>query len=319
MPPIYYIDRAAPKRCEEKVYGASFLRLLYGDCLLSRIGGNSLAFLLARIPFISAFYGYLQNLPSSAKNIAPFIEEFDIDTTEFAKDPSTFSSFNDFFTRKLKPNARPLAPGDQTAVIPADGRYLFFQNIRKSDGFAVKGKKFHLVNLLQDEALAAEYEDGAMVIARLCPTDYHRFHFPCDCKAGKTTLINGQLHSVNPWAIKKNIEIFTENKRTLCTLQTDSFGKILFLEIGATCVGAIHETYKEDSFHAKGDEKGYFSFGGSSLILLFPPNKIIFDQDLLDATAQQIEIKCLMGQSMGHTLSTAQLGHQPQKFNIQPD
>lgn len=302
MKPIYYIDRKLNKRCEEKVYGAAFLNLLYGDNFISRFVGAPIAYALARLPCISAFYGYLQDKPASAKKIAPFIEMFQVDTSEFAQKPSEYKSFNDFFTRKLKENARPIAEGPKTAVIPADGRYYFFQNIKKADGFIVKGKKFNLTELLQDEKLAAEYEEGSMVMARLCPTDYHRYHLPCDCKAGKTTLINGWLYSVNPIALKKNIEIFTENKRTLCILESEHFGKVLFLEIGATFVGAINETYKEDTFCAKGDEKGYFSFGGSSLILLFPPKSIQFDQDLLNATAQQTEIRCLMGQSMGQAV-----------------
>lgn len=300
MKPIYYIDRASHKHCEEKVFGAQFIKLLYGDNLISRIVGAPLAYSAARIPLLSAFYGYLQNTPSSKKKVIPFIEKFHVDTSEFANDPAEYTSFNDFFTRKLKPSARPIAPRKDVAVIPADGRYYFYQNIKTADGFVVKGKKFDLTELLQDKKLAAEYAEGSLAIARLCPTDYHRYHFPCDSTAGKTILINGLLHSVNPTAIKKNIKIFSENKRTLCILDSEVFGKVLFLEIGATCVGSIHQTYQPDSFHAKGDEKGFFSFGGSSLILLFPPNKIQFDQDLIDATAEGIEIKCLMGQSMGH-------------------
>lgn len=302
MKPIVYIDRLSKQLCEEKVYGESHIRLLYGDAFFSKTIGKSLAYALARSSFFSGFYGLLQNRPSSAKKILPFIKTFDVDVSEFVKKPSEFTSFNDFFTRKLKPEARPINPQNNTAIIPADGRYYFYQNIKKTDGFIIKGKKFCLETLLQNEKLAAEYEEGAMAIARLCPTDYHRYHFPCDGIAGKTVLINGLLHSVNPAAIKKNIHIFTENKRTLCILDSQLFGKVLFLEIGAICVGSIHQTYQPDSIQAKGDEKGYFSFGGSSLILLFPPNSIQFDQDLLDATAKQIEIKCLMGQSMGHSI-----------------
>lgn len=299
MKPIYYIDRASQTRCEEKVYGAYFIKLLYGDQFMSRLIGAPLAYSLARIPAFSAFYGYMQNQPASVKKVAPFIETFQVDTSEFAQSPAEYVSFNEFFTRKLKNGARPIARGENVAVIPADGRYYFYQNIKKSDGFIVKGKKFKLADLLVNEELAADYEEGSMVIARLCPTDYHRYHFPCDGMAGKTQLINGYLHSVNPAAIKKNIKIFSENKRTLCAIESPQFGKVLYLEIGATCVGAIHETYQEDSSVAKGDEKGYFSFGGSSLILLFRPGSIQFDQDLIDATDAQIEIKCLMGQSMG--------------------
>src|SRR5262249_52241525 len=109
----------------------------------------------------------------------------------------------------------------------------------------------------------------------------------------------GNLYSVNPAAIKKNIDIFAENKRTLCILDSPDFGKVLFMEVGATCVGTIHETYTPGKWTPKGSEKGYFSFGGSSLILFFQPGKIQFDADLLAASAKHIEIKCLMGQSMG--------------------
>lgn len=299
MKPIHYIDRTSKQTCEEKIYGENHLRLLYGDSFISRTVGKKLAYALARLPAFSAFYGRLQNSPASAKKIFPFIKTFDVDISEFAKQPSEFSSFNDFFTRRLKPEARPIAPGKEIAIIPADGRYYFYQNIKHADGFVVKGKKFSLADLLQNKQLAAEYEEGSMAIARLCPTDYHRYHFPCDCKAGETILINGLLHSVNPAAIKKNVGIFAENKRTLCTLESPEFRKVLFLEIGAICVGTIHQTYQPGLIYKKGDEKGYFSFGGSSLILLFQPNSIQFDKDLLDATAKHTEIKCLMGQSMG--------------------
>ncbi|MEI8365050.1 MAG: archaetidylserine decarboxylase [Parachlamydiaceae bacterium] len=299
MEPIFYIDRVTGKICQEQVYGAAFLRLLYGKGLASRVFGVPLAHLLARIPWFSAFYGWMQNRKSSAKKVGPFIKLFGVDTSEFVKNPSEFVSFNDFFTRHLKPAARPIDASAATAIIPADGRYLFYQNIAECDGFVVKGEKFDLATLLQDSQLAREYAEGAMVIARLCPTDYHRYHFPCDCIPSKTQLINGWLYSVNPAAIKKNVHIFTENKRTLCTLDTAQFGKVLFLEIGATCVGAIHETCIPRMPYAKGDEKGYFSFGASSLILLFPAHSIRFDQDLLEASAKHIEIKCLMGQPMG--------------------
>ncbi len=299
MDPIYYIDRTTGLKCEENVYGASFLHFLYGDTFLSRLLGAPIAYLFARLPFFSSFYGYLQKSSRSQKKIIPFIEKFHVDTTEFADTTSSFKSFNDFFIRHLKTTARPIASDPSTAIIPADGRYLFYQNIKKSDGFVVKGKKFSLKDLLKNDQLAAKYEEGAMAIARLCPTDYHRYHFPCDSIPEKTEEINGWLYSVNPIAIKKNISIFAENKRTLCPLNSPQFGKVLFLEIGATCVGSIHQTYIPGSFCPKGIEKGYFSFGGSSLILLFAPNTILFDEDLIKATADHTEVRCLMGQSMG--------------------
>lgn len=303
MEAITYIDRQTGQRLQEQVYGAAALRLLYGRSLASTFFGTPLAFLLSRMPWFSSFYGWFQNLPCSKKKVIPFIKTFGVDPSEFAAHPSTFTSFNDFFTRHLKPDSRPIALGSDVAIIPADGRYLFYQDIQNADGFVVKGKKFDLKDLLQDKNLAEKYQHGSMAIARLCPTDYHRFHFPVDCIPGESEFINGWLYSVNPVAIKQNIEIFTQNKRTLCVLDTPLFGKVLFLEIGATCVGAIHETYNPGTPYRKGDEKGYFSFGASSLIIIFPPDTIRFDKDLLQASKEHIEIKCLMGQSMGTLIS----------------
>jgi len=138
-----------------------------------------------------------------------------------------------------------------------------------------------------------------MVISRLCPTDYHRFHFPCTCIPGKAKLINGPLFSVNPLALKKHIAILSENKRVLTPLETGLFGQALYIEVGATCVGSIKQTFTPSKPHEKGEEKGYFEFGGSCTILLFQPNTIQFDQDLIDASADYIETYAKMGTSLG--------------------
>lgn len=300
MDPIRYIDRVTGKEEIENVYGAAALKFIYGKDIFRTIFGTALLHSLVRTPFFSAFYGWYQKQPISKRKIVPFIEKFQVNSSEFLEEVKDYSSFNDFFTRKLKPQARPIDKRENVAIIPADGRYYFYQNIAECDGFIVKGQKFDLQSLLEDSQLASHYSQGAMAIARLCPSDYHRFHFPCNCIPGISQCINGWLYSVNPIAIKKNIHIFTQNKRTICELQTEQFGKVLFLEIGATNVGSIHETYTPGIAYSKGAEKGYFSFGASSLILLFEPGRLYFDADLLAATAQQIEIRCLMGQSMGH-------------------
>lgn len=297
MEPIVYIDRTTGKQEVEKVYGEAALNLLYGKSILSKVLGTPLVYALCRYPFFSSFYGFLQKQPWSCAKIRPFIDYFQIDTEEFLCPATSFTSFNDFFIRELKPEVRPIA--DSPAIIPADARYFFHQDIHLSDGFIVKGEKFDLVSLIGDKELAVHYERGSMVMARLCPTDYHRFHFPCDNTPSHTRFINGWLYSVNPIALKKDIHIFTQNKRTICELETTQFGKVLFMEIGATNVGSIHETYRPNHFHKKGAEKGYFSFGASSLIILFEPERIRFENDLVDATKQGLEIRCLMGQSMG--------------------
>lgn len=299
MTAITYIERTTQEKKIEKVYGARCLQFLYGSGWSSQKIGRKIARFTAKNAWVSALYGWWQHQRWTASKIAPFIEKFDVDATEFSLSVEQFRSFNDFFTRELKKEARPIAPGTDCAIIPADGRYLFHQNIALCDGFVVKGQKFQLAALLQDEKLAAEYACGSMVMARLAPSDYHRFHFPCDCYPTEAKALNGLLHSVNPIAVKQNIAVFSENKRTLTRLASEAFGTLLFIEVGATNVGTIMQTYKPGAFCSKGSEKGYFSFGGSSLLLLFPPGVIQFDADLLAATQAGFEIKCLMGQSMG--------------------
>lgn len=293
--PIFYLDRATGEKKIEKVYRGWVLSLVYENNFLSRFLYHYFLPLLTKFPFFSRLYGYLQKSKRSARKIAPFIKNYGVDTSEFLN--FHFDSFNDFFIRKLKPEARPLSTAP--AIIPADGRYFFYQNIDLAKEWTVKGKKFDLSKLLQSQSLAEQFAEGSLVIARLCPSDYHRFHFPCDCTPGKTKLINGWLYSVNPIALKRNLDTFMENKRTLCLLQTQDFHEVAYLEIGATNVGAIQQTYSPGLNYSKGAEKGYFEFGGSALVLLFKKNTIQLDIDLLRASQQGIEIKCLIGQSMG--------------------
>jgi phosphatidylserine decarboxylase len=299
MSDIIIVDRLTRQKQIEKVYKGTAIRFLYGDGIISRVISPYLLPLVAKYSFFSKFYGFLQKQPASAKKILPFIEKFDIDPSEFLMPPSYFKSFNEFFIRHLKPESRPIVGGARVAVMPADGRYYFYQDIDQVDGFIVKGKKFSLSSLLDNKHLAQQYQGGSMVIVRLCPSDYHRFHFPFDCVPGATKLLNGWFYSVNPLAIKKNLHIFSQNKRTLCELESHQFGKVLYLEIGATNVGSIQQTYRPFQVVSKGEEKGYFEFGGSSLILLFQRGTITFDQDLLEATQAGYEIRCLMGQQMG--------------------
>ncbi|PWU13572.1 MAG: phosphatidylserine decarboxylase [Chlamydiae bacterium] len=302
MSKIIYLDRLTKEKREEKVYGKFFIDLLYKDTFLSRVISFFILPLTARFPFFSKLYGFFQKTSISRCKITPFIQKFDVDTSEFLEPVSHFCSFNDFFIRRLKPEVRPIAQEENRAILPTDARYLVFPDIREFPHFFVKGKKFSVKALLKNEELVAKYQAGSMVIARLCPVDYHRFHFPCKATPGQPRLINGALFSVNPIALKRNIKILSENKRVITTLATSHFGDLLYIEIGATHVGSIHQTFQANKTYEKGDEKGYFSFGGSCLILLFEPNRICFDQDLLESSAHSQEVRGLMGQSLGSSI-----------------
>lgn len=300
---IHYIDRITKKEEVEKVYGGFFVNLLYGKHLFRALFSFWLLPLAAKIPLGSHLVGLYQKSRVSRLAVKPFIKQYGVDPTEFLDDVEDYQSFNDFFIRKLRPGVRPIVPGHDVAVLPADGRYLVFEKVSSADSFWIKGKKFCLKKLLQDDQLADSYEGGGMVIARLCPVDYHRFHFPCNALPSGTQNINGPLHSVNPIALKRYVNVLTENKRAITHLQTKSFGQVLFIEVGAMYVGSIHQTYVPGELYAKGDEKGYFSFGGSCIILLFEPGRIQFDQDLVDETKRKLEVRGQMGQSLGRALN----------------
>jgi phosphatidylserine decarboxylase len=303
MTEITFVDRATKKLNQEKVYGAFFLDLLYGDSTFAKFFSNFFRSLTAKWKWTSHFYGWLQKTRLSRYKIVPFIKKFGVDETEFLDPVDSFKCFNDFFIRKLKPSARPITQGHDVAIIPADGRVLVFQNIEKCEGFFIKGVKFSLREFLLNDELSSHYANGSMAIIRLAPCDYHRFHFPFNCLPQPPELIDGTLYSVNPMALKKDISILTRNKRERTALNSKFFGHVQYVEIGATHVGTIHQTFIASELYAKGDEKGYFSFGGSCIVLLFEPGRIQFDQDLLESSQKNIETRCLMGQTLGRALN----------------
>jgi phosphatidylserine decarboxylase len=218
-----------------------------------------------------------------------------VDEGEFADAPDSFLTFNEFFYRKLKPQARPIAADDNTIVFPADGRHLVLPDIAACEDFFIKGVRFDLATLLGDANEAKRYEHGSMLISRLCPVDYHRFHFPCDGVPSVAKQINGPLYSVSPIALSKRPSILWENKREITTLRTPRLGDVLLLEVGATCVGSIVQTFTPDAAITKGDEKGYFRFGGSCFITIFEPGKIRFTDDLIEHSRAGREVYARMG------------------------
>ena len=286
-----YIDRMTGKLREEPIYCEAALRFLYGSKI-----GRPLGVLLARLPLFSRIIGWWYSRSWTKKRILPFVVRYGIDTSECEKHIESYLSFDAFFVRTLKKGSRPLAQGP---IMPADGRYLFYQDVSACDDLVVKDKKFSIEKLAGFESTKHAYFQGSMVIVRLSPSDYHRFHFPCDCIPGPARLINGFLYTAHPLEIIKNIVQLTENKRMITELKTDHYGSILFIEIGATAVGSIHQTYQPGIHYKKGDEKGYFSFGGSTLVLLFEKGRIHLDKDILAHSAEQIETLCQMGQPLG--------------------
>ncbi len=291
---IKYLDRKTGEIKNENVPGENYIKFLYYNPF-----GKLPLELIVKRKFLSSLYGRMMNKKKSCKNIQPFIEEHNIDISESEKDVNEFGSFNEFFIRKLKKNARNISEHKNEISSPADGKILAYEDINYKDNFFIKGSEFNIGGFLRDDKLAQKFIGGTFVIVRLAPADYHRFHFPADGNIGVNTKINGYYYSVSPYAIKKNFMIFCENKREYSILSTEKFGEILLSEIGATMVGGIKQSYTPKTKVKKGDEKGYFYFGGSSCIMLFEKGKVEIDKDIIENSLKGLETKVYMGEKIG--------------------
>lgn len=288
---IKYIDRKSGQQKTENVPGEGMLKWLYS----SGVGKITLQLLIKR-KIVSAWGGWLMNRRWSAKRIRAFVDEHQINLTELAcENQNAYKTFNAFFCRKLKPGVRPLG---KYVVSPADGKILVFRCLKEVPRFFVKDKAFKLESFVRNEQLAKKYADGAMAIVRLAPADYHRYHFPLPGVASASHKINGYYFSVSPLALRQSLQSFCENKREYCTLSTETYGDVLMVDVGATMVGSIIQTYRPGSKVNKGDEKGYFAFGGSTLVLLFEAGKVEFDHDLLENTRKGLETSIRMGETI---------------------
>jgi phosphatidylserine decarboxylase len=292
--PIRYFHRAKQTVETEQVYGGDWLRWTY-ETGLGRFALNA----LVKRAVVSRYYGWKMSQRASAHRVLPFIVDYGLDVDEFAKKPYSFKSFNEFFYRALKPGARPIAAGDRVAVLPADGRHLAFQNVDAAEGFYAKGQRFDLKAFLGSEELGREFAGGSLLISRLCPVDYHRFHFPVAGTPGEPRLINGFLYSVSPIALRQNLTYLWENKRMVTLTDSPVFGRVAVCEIGATMVGSIVQTHVPGRAVAKGEEKGLFKFGGSCVVTIFQPGRIALDADLVRHSAEGLEVYARMGERLG--------------------
>lgn len=291
--PTRYRDRQTGSIVVERVPGQSLLRWLYN----TRSGRLLFCVVLNR-PLCSRLYGWWQQRAWTRRQIRPFAEHYRLDLDEIEYPLSQYSSFNDFFTRRLKPQARPCDPDPERLCCPADGKVLVYPQLAADDVLPVKSGQ-----LAADELLAAAidptpYRGGAALVVRLAPYDYHRFHFPADGQAGPTQWIDGTYHSVNPIALARVPDVFHRNRRTVCELVTPAFGRIAYIEVGALNVASIVQTYSPGPCE-RGREKGFFQFGGSTVVLLFEPEAIAFDRDLVADSAAGLEVHVRTGASVG--------------------
>jgi len=243
------------------------------------------------------------------EHIDSFIKTYNLQDTLkdlVEPDPKKYLTFNDFFTRSLKPGMRPVDPNPDIICSAADCRLTVFESIEASTEFWVKDRKFNLHTLLEDEKIYSHpaFANGAAImICRLAPADFHRYSAPVAGVLGPITHIPGQYYTVNPQAVNQNFPVFTANRRDVTVITykhpTGVEHPCAFVAVGAMLVGSIVWTKREGESFEKGEELGYFAYGGSTNIAVFPKGSIKFDDDLVESSAKALESVVRCGESVG--------------------
>jgi phosphatidylserine decarboxylase len=298
-PEIKFFNRISAQTEIEKVYGDWFIKFLYCSVAGKRIG----KFFTNK--HFSQIYGSFQDLPRSHRKVRPFIEKFQIpiDDYEPGSKPAqdirdSYRSFNEFFIRQFKPGKRPFVTEPNKMAAFAEARYVGFDAINDQDLYPVKGHYLRAKDLIANDAISKDFEGGPLLIARLCPVDYHRYHYPDNGKVLDHFRVPGAYDSVNPLALQYKNQIFIQNERHVSILETENFGRLAYIEVGAICVGKIVQSHPWDKDFSRGDEKGYFLFGGSTVVLLGQKGAWKPSADISSNTSQGIETYLHLGQEV---------------------
>ena len=288
---VSYRDRETGEVLVERVFGDGALDFLYGHPVGRALTDHVLASRTA-----NRLYGLRQRGARSRTRIPAFATSLGIDTSEAEKSIGSYASLDDFLTRLLKPGARPIDRAPSHLVSPADGRALAWDRLEGAC-LSVKGSQLSLRDLLADAASPLELGDACALVVRLAPADYHRVHFPEGGIATGPRFAGSRLHSVHPIALEAGAPSFA-NHRIVSRFESDAFGLLALVDVGALLVGTIVETYRPGRV-ARGEEKAYFRFGGSTVVLLARRDRLALDEDLLEATSAGIESKVRMGTRIG--------------------
>ena len=280
-------DRAG-RRVEGGEGQDRFLRGLYGTR-----GGRVCVKLLIQ-PWVSKLGGRVLNSRLSRVGIPRFIEKNKIDMSQYEE--RSFRSYNDFFMRRIKPEMRPVSMEPTRLISPCDSR-LTVHEITESSCFAIKGTMYTMESLLRDKALARVYDGGTLLLFRLTVDDYHRYCYVDSGQKSKNHWLPGVYHTVNP-AAAEVYPIYKENTREFSVLKSQHFGNILMMEVGALMVGRICNEKENCPVH-RGEEKGKFEFGGSTVILCLEKDRVELDADIVYNSNKGVETKVRQGEKIG--------------------
>ena len=285
---MLFYNRKTKQFEEEIEYQKGILKFLY-----KTIPGRFMLWLFVARPWFSELRAVYQNSPRSQKDIVPFIEKYKVnEDKEYAR--KTYKCFNDFFTRKK--NITFDEYDSNIIVSPADCKMQFF-DISDDLKLNIKQSSYDVKDILDNKHLAGFFNGGTCIVCRLCVDDYHRYHYIDNGKQVYHRAIKGKLHTVRP--ISEKYKVYSRNAREVSILEMDNFGMVGQVEVGALFIG--HIINHEQLVFRKFEEKGYFEFGGSTIVLFFQ-HKIKFDEDIERAVAEGYEVKVSAGERIGKCL-----------------
>ncbi len=244
-------------------------------------------------PAVSKAAGAFMDSRLSVPLIKRFIKSSGIDTSQYVM--KKFRSYNEFFTRRVKRGMRPIDRMPSHFISPCDSKLTVYK-IGKSSVFRIKGSRYRVSDLIQNDFLAKRYEGGYCMIFRLEVDDYHRYCYIDSGTKTENTFINGELHTVNPIALEY-YNIYKRNCREYTVLHTENFGDVVQVEVGAMMVGRIVNRHGAAEV-VRGEEKGKFEFGGSTIVLLVQEDMIRIDDDILRNSAENIETVVKYGEKV---------------------
>lgn len=249
------------------------------------------------LPAVSKAGGKILDSGFSRILITPFIRSHSVDMRLYER--KKYKSYNDFFKRKMLPKMRCIEKERNILISPCDSRLSVYK-ISSRNVFAIKHTKYTVKSLLKNQRLAELFEGGYIWIFRLCVDDYHRYIYVDNGRVSKQIKIPGIFHTVNPVA-NDYYPIYKENAREYSLLHSENFGLVLQMEVGALLVGKI-ENRPGNKKVQRGEEKGNFAFGGSTVILMTQKNKVCPDKDILKYSARGIETRVKLGESIGRRM-----------------
>lgn len=284
LKPISSMHRKSGMLVVEPVYAARFLNWAHK----SPLGIWMMQSVLSRC-FVSWLYGWWHRRSWTKYKILPFVDAVAIDLDICQKKVSEFSSFAEFFARKIDLTKRPIAHEPGVCVSPVDSRVLAYEFVSATRAFEIKGRNFDLRSFLRLEEDMKLVESGPMLVFRLHLADYHHFHFPVSCRPSRSREIAGRSYMVSPYITQWLPKTYSENRRTITRLESDEFGPLLMIEIGGFTISSLVQEFEPEVKVGKGDHKGHFGLGGSTVVLVFQPGRAKLDADILRNTAEGFE------------------------------